>query len=89
VRTQPYTQHTTLTQQTPGKSSALAKLLLTAEELYTEPAGQGGLVPLPKGLPHVPSTVTVDVALLLVALLSAVGSVTKFTKEPGAVETAV
>lgn len=36
-----------------------------------------------------PSTVTVDVALLLVALLSALGSVTKFTKEPGAVETAV
>jgi hypothetical protein len=83
VRTQPYTQHTTLTQQTPGKSSALAKLLLTAEELYTEPAGQGGLVPLPKGLPHVPSTVTVDVALLLVALVSPRVSDTWLVRLPG------
>jgi hypothetical protein len=37
----------------------------------------------------VPSTVTVDVALLLVALLSALGSVTKFTREPAAVERTV
>jgi hypothetical protein len=84
ISTGPTSSHDTLTQQTEKITASSAMLLLTAEALVTEPGGQDTLLPLPKGLPQVPNTVTGgDVALLLVALLSALGSVTEFTREPG------
>lgn len=45
-------------------------VVLAAVVLTEKPVGQVRLVLFPKGLPHVPSTVTVKFALLLVLLVS-------------------
>jgi hypothetical protein len=45
--------------------------MLAAVLLTVKPAGQVRLVLFPNGLPHVPRTVTVKFALLLVLLVSA------------------
>ena len=57
--------------------------MVSRELLKAFPAGQVTLVPLPKGLPHVPSTVTVDVALLLLGLVSSRVSDTLLVRLPG------
>jgi hypothetical protein len=58
-------------------------VVLARELLKAFPAGQVTLVPLPKGLPHVPSTATVNVALLLLGLVSPRVSDTWLVRLPG------
>jgi hypothetical protein len=70
-----------LTQQEDSNTEVLA-MPLPSGPVKVLVAGQLRLVPLPKGLPHVPSTLTVSVSTLLVLLPSVRLSCTELTLEP-------